>query len=127
MNDILTRYLRSPANITQKLLGLTTSWQQILPADPDRFDLWVSADSSNNAAITFQLPGSMHGMVTLSTAYNFVEFSADTMGELITYPIWGIALAGTPNIVATASSYTSRSKQIYERIIAAELSKFGTL
>lgn len=127
MNDLVTRYLRGRCNVQQTLTSVTTSWKQVMGADPDRFDLWVSADATNAVAVAFQINQSPHGVVTLSTSYNFVEFSEDTVGELIKYPVYAIALAGTVNVVATSSSYLSEMRQLNDRLVRQQLSNPSSL
>lgn len=127
MIDAITRWARAQARVVTYGLTGANAWVQLVPADPDRFSLWVTTDSTANVAVAF-LQGSVFlPIVTLATTYNFAGWSEDDIGELITYPVWVIAPTGSPSVRGTSVSYLPDRRQTINAILQRELSNPGSL
>lgn len=106
-------------------IQLTTSSAQLLAADPSRFAIILPSLYNDTSIYRFDPVNSSTGPIYLNQSMPTIILTEETVGDLVTYPLFGRCATAPAPIAITTVSYNPERLRAYDRFLESQLSKLG--
>lgn len=117
MDFALKRYFRSMPRVSIIIMNLTSNYQLLIPADPDRFMIALSGNATAVIAFSWGEGPPLTSQVQMPTSGGPWFLTEDDAGGLIQMPVWvKSASTGFQCEMVTCSYDPARKREMDERV-----------
>lgn len=123
----MEEWIKEGSQLTTNAITLTTTYQQVFPADPLRFMIVAPLALTVGILLSFSYQPVATAMMYIPPNTFWPSMLKSDLGDLLILPIWARTSSATSGMVMVAQSYNARKKEVYDEWIKRQFAaKFGS-